>query len=49
MFRLSTVEQRAKAYQKASPTLLTQLVVDLKNADSQIKNELIDIIKNAIR
>lgn len=49
LFRLSTVEQRAKAYQKASPTLLTQLVVDLKNADSQIKNELIDIIKNAIR
>ena len=49
LFRLSTVEQRAKTYQKPSPTYLEQLVGDLKNADPQIKKELIDIIKDAIR
>ncbi|TCD22009.1 hypothetical protein EZ456_17865 [Pedobacter psychrodurus] len=49
LFRLITVEQRAKAYQKASPTLLHQLVVSLKNVDPQDKKELIDIIKDAIR
>jgi uncharacterized protein (TIGR02646 family) len=49
LFRLITVEQRAKAYQKVSPTLLQQLVVDLKNINVQDKNELIDILKDAIR
>ncbi|UFH34919.1 HNH endonuclease [Flavobacterium acetivorans] len=49
LFRLSTVEQRAKAYQKTSPTYLEQLVGDLKNGNPQIKKELIDIIKDAIR
>jgi len=49
LFRLSTVEEKVKAYQKVSPTHLEQLVGDLKNADPQIKKELIDIIKDAIR
>lgn len=49
LFRLSTVEQRAKAFQKPTPTYLEQLVGDLKNADPKIRNELIDIIKDAIR
>jgi uncharacterized protein (TIGR02646 family) len=49
LFRLSTVEQRAKAYQTLSPNLLQQLVGDLRNANPQVKKELIDIIKDAIR
>lgn len=49
LFRLSTVEQRAKAFQRPTPTYLEQLVRDLKNANSQTKKELIDIIKDAIR
>lgn len=49
LFRLSTVEQRAKAYQTLSPNLLQQLVGDLKNANPMVKKELIDIIKDAIR
>lgn len=49
LFRLSTVEQRAKAFQKAKPSVLQQLVSDLKNGDKQDKDELINTIKEAIR
>ena len=49
LFRLSSVEQRAKAYQTLSPNMLYQLVGDLKRADSNIKQDLIDIIKKEIR
>lgn len=49
LFRLSTVEQRAKAYKTLSPNSLQQLVSDLKNANPIDKKELIDLIKEAIR
>lgn len=49
LFRLNTVEQKAKAYQTLSPNLLQQLVGDLKSANPLVKKELIDIIKDAIR
>lgn len=49
LFRLSTVEQRAKAYKTLTPNLLQQLVGDLRNANPIDKKELIDLIKDAIR
>ena len=49
LFRLSTVEQRAKAYQNIGPNILEQLVGDLTNPHTQNKQQLIDIIKNAIK
>ena len=49
LFRLSTVEQRAKAYKTLNPNLLQQFVGDLKNANPTDKRELIDLIKHAIR
>ena len=49
LFRLSTVEQRAKAYQKLSPSVMQQLINDLKNGSKQDKDQLIKAIKQAIR
>ena len=49
LFRLSTVEQKVKTHQKSSPSLLQQLVGELKNGNQQDKKELIDTIKNEIR
>lgn len=49
LFRLSTVEQRAKAYQQLSPSIMKQLVADLKNGNKQDKEDLINTIKEAIR
>ena len=46
LLRLSIVEEKAKAY---TPSVLKQLVKDLKNPNQQDKNELLAIIKNAIR
>lgn len=49
LFRLSSVEQKAKAYNTISPSILQQLVDDLKNANPTDKKELIDLIKDAIK
>lgn len=49
LFRLSTVEKKAKVYQNSSPSILQQLVADLKNGNQQDKEELINTIKEAIR
>ena len=49
LFRLTTVEQRAKANLKPSPSILQQLIGELKNGNQKDKNELINTIKNAIR
>ena len=49
LFRLSTVEERAKAYQNIRPNILEQLVGELTNPHTQNKEHLIDIIKNAIK
>ena len=49
LFRLSSVEQRADVYRTASPNFLKQLVAELKNGNPNDKNELIDLIKYAIR
>ncbi|NQU31889.1 MAG: HNH endonuclease [Bacteroidetes bacterium] len=49
LFRLSTVEQKAKAYQQLSPSIIQQLVADLKNGNQQDKEYLINTIKEAIR
>ena len=46
LLRLAIVEEKAKAY---TPSLLKQLVKDLNNPNEQDKNELLAIIKNAIR
>lgn len=46
LLRLTIVEEKAKAY---TPSLLKQLVKDLNNPNEQYKNELLAIIKNAIR
>lgn len=49
LFRLSTVEQKAKAYQSISPSLMQQLVNELKNGNQKDKEILINTIKEAIR
>lgn len=49
LFRLSTVEQKAKAHQSISPSLIKQLVNELKNGNQKDKEELINTIKEAIR
>ncbi|WP_338376472.1 HNH endonuclease [uncultured Flavobacterium sp.] len=49
LFRLSTVEQRAKAYQNISPTVMQQLINELKNGNQKEKEYLINTIKEAIR
>ncbi len=49
LFRLRTAEQKTKAYKKSSPTVLKQLVDDLKKGSQQDKDELIKLIKEAIK
>lgn len=49
LFRLSTVEKRAKAYKNIGPNILEQLVGELTNPHTENKQQLIDIIKNAIK
>lgn len=51
LFRLRTVEKRAKEFQKSSPSLINQLVSELGNETiaAQEKNALIDKIKELIR
>lgn len=49
LFRLSTAEQKTKTYKKSSPSVLKQLVDDLKNGNQQDKDELIKTIKDAVK
>lgn len=49
LFRLSVVEEKAKAYQNVNLNSLYQMVSSLSDVDSHVKKQLIDVILDAIR
>ncbi|MCM4161959.1 HNH endonuclease [Antarcticibacterium flavum] len=49
LFRLSTVEEKIKATKGLETSTLESLVIDLKNASNEKKEELVKLLTNAIR
>lgn len=49
LYRLSTVEKRVKSFNIMSPNIVQQLIIELQNGNKQANNNLMSIIKEALK